>query len=454
MVSYFQLLSQYTLKDVYNSTVHSTSEIATRVFRTIGSTFFFLPIQAWTCLTGILFLGSIGNSHLRKKNAALMDKERVANNAPGIDVHMRGTANMEESATEVDEEAPRVGSMMSEDDDWSTTTCNGGLEGKRKCFSYSATIPPPPTTPPPRKGERRRFVQFADLKPPPPTTPPPPLEDSSNSSNSSSEGASASDEVQMPFPPELEAKEEEAIEEPSLSLPQEERESEGEFCENDVQNMNEAETLLPHSADEENKQEDEEVKEEVAESVTEILNMSITSESTVEVSTAVQELNAFLKKEEEEKRKQLQLKQEAAAAQLLLQMTPAGLQFSTEGSNHSVTLPSENSYNQTNNNTESYHEEKKEETDDEPEQERGNDTDTTKKALSPPSSSPAHKNETSRTCYTLEELKKPIEGVDWSKREMFLSDEDFHSLFRMTRRDYISLPTWKQKQAKKDAGIF
>ena len=33
--------------------------------------------------------------------------------------------------------------------------------------------------------------------------------------------------------------------------------------------------------------------------------------------------------------------------------------------------------------------------------------------------------------YSLDELKKPIEGVEWSKREHFLSDKDFVSYFQL-----------------------
>jgi len=45
-------------------------------------------------------------------------------------------------------------------------------------------------------------------------------------------------------------------------------------------------------------------------------------------------------------------------------------------------------------------------------------------------------------------------GVDIHKRELYVSDEDFQALFKMSREDLDSLPEWKKKQLKKKHGIF
>jgi len=56
--------------------------------------------------------------------------------------------------------------------------------------------------------------------------------------------------------------------------------------------------------------------------------------------------------------------------------------------------------------------------------------------------------------YTLDELKKPINGVEWAKREEYLSNEDFITHFGMQKESFKSLPMWKRQSAKKKNGIF
>ncbi|XP_030625450.1 villin-1 [Chanos chanos] len=46
------------------------------------------------------------------------------------------------------------------------------------------------------------------------------------------------------------------------------------------------------------------------------------------------------------------------------------------------------------------------------------------------------------------------EGVDHSRREDYLSDEDFESLLGCSRADFKRLPKWRQNDLKKKAGLF
>ena len=56
--------------------------------------------------------------------------------------------------------------------------------------------------------------------------------------------------------------------------------------------------------------------------------------------------------------------------------------------------------------------------------------------------------------YSLEELKKPIDGVEWSRREDFLSDDDFKLHFGFLKSDFEVMSLWKRQGAKKKLGIF
>uniref|UniRef100_A0A8C5LU75 Advillin n=1 Tax=Leptobrachium leishanense TaxID=445787 RepID=A0A8C5LU75_9ANUR len=76
-------------------------------------------------------------------------------------------------------------------------------------------------------------------------------------------------------------------------------------------------------------------------------------------------------------------------------------------------------------------------------------------ALSPTSPSPS----TTYQCFPIETLKgkqkeELPEGVDPAKRENYLSDRDFVSVFGITRGEFCALPSWKQLNMKKQLGFF
>ena len=57
--------------------------------------------------------------------------------------------------------------------------------------------------------------------------------------------------------------------------------------------------------------------------------------------------------------------------------------------------------------------------------------------------------------FSLETLKTSLPtGVDGTKKEKFLSDEDFVKVFGMERGAFEKLPKWKKDQQKKNAGLF
>lgn len=62
----------------------------------------------------------------------------------------------------------------------------------------------------------------------------------------------------------------------------------------------------------------------------------------------------------------------------------------------------------------------------------------------------------SKQQYSIEELtaKPPPEGVDPLRLEDYLSDQDFKTLFEMSRVEFNALPNWKQKNLKKSKGLF
>ncbi|KAM4715273.1 supervillin-like isoform 1-T3 [Anableps anableps] len=62
----------------------------------------------------------------------------------------------------------------------------------------------------------------------------------------------------------------------------------------------------------------------------------------------------------------------------------------------------------------------------------------------------------SKQQYSIEELtRKPLpEGVDPLRLEDYLSDQDFKTLFEMSRVEFNALPNWKQKNLKKSKGLF
>jgi hypothetical protein len=53
-----------------------------------------------------------------------------------------------------------------------------------------------------------------------------------------------------------------------------------------------------------------------------------------------------------------------------------------------------------------------------------------------------------------EELVKKHPEIDATKKEDYLSDEDFEKAFKMKREDYMSKPAWKRTGLRKAAGLF
>ena len=47
-----------------------------------------------------------------------------------------------------------------------------------------------------------------------------------------------------------------------------------------------------------------------------------------------------------------------------------------------------------------------------------------------------------------------VAGVDPAHREKSLSDQDFYTVFKMTKTDFVQLPAWKRSSLKKKYGLF
>mmetsp|Transcript_14325 Transcript_14325/g.22532 ORF Transcript_14325/g.22532 Transcript_14325/m.22532 type:complete len:273 (+) Transcript_14325:16-834(+) len=58
--------------------------------------------------------------------------------------------------------------------------------------------------------------------------------------------------------------------------------------------------------------------------------------------------------------------------------------------------------------------------------------------------------------YPLKVLKAKLlpSDVDSNKKEEYLSDDEFVEVFKTSKEQFASSPTWKRKQLKKDAGLF
>mmetsp|Transcript_62872 Transcript_62872/g.172350 ORF Transcript_62872/g.172350 Transcript_62872/m.172350 type:complete len:296 (-) Transcript_62872:32-919(-) len=86
------------------------------------------------------------------------------------------------------------------------------------------------------------------------------------------------------------------------------------------------------------------------------------------------------------------------------------------------------------------------------------DTSSSAETTSAPSSTPPPPASGSST-YSLEQLQVSADelsslGVETSKREDYLSDEDFQALFKMSRAALAALPAWKRKGLKQKLGLF
>ncbi|XP_054809199.1 villin-2-like isoform X3 [Prosopis cineraria] len=64
----------------------------------------------------------------------------------------------------------------------------------------------------------------------------------------------------------------------------------------------------------------------------------------------------------------------------------------------------------------------------------------------------------SRVTYSYDQLKTlsdtPVSGIDFKRREAYLSDDDFLSVFGMTKEAFYQMPKWKQDMQKKKMGLF
>lgn len=56
--------------------------------------------------------------------------------------------------------------------------------------------------------------------------------------------------------------------------------------------------------------------------------------------------------------------------------------------------------------------------------------------------------------YTYEELKKRPAGTEGNRLEMYLSDAEFATVFKMDKQAFVKLPVWKQQNLKRAAKLF
>ncbi|XP_073148631.1 villin-3-like [Henckelia pumila] len=67
-------------------------------------------------------------------------------------------------------------------------------------------------------------------------------------------------------------------------------------------------------------------------------------------------------------------------------------------------------------------------------------------------------SETSQSTFSYERLKAksddPVMGIDYKRREAYLSDGEFQSVFEMTKDAFCKLPKWKQDMLKRKVDLF
>ncbi|ETW03641.1 hypothetical protein H310_05039 [Aphanomyces invadans] len=56
--------------------------------------------------------------------------------------------------------------------------------------------------------------------------------------------------------------------------------------------------------------------------------------------------------------------------------------------------------------------------------------------------------------FTLEQLVAGVEGIDLTRKESYLSDAEFKTVFGITRGEFDALPKWKQQAKKKEVRLF
>ncbi|XP_071909258.1 villin-2-like isoform X2 [Coffea arabica] len=66
--------------------------------------------------------------------------------------------------------------------------------------------------------------------------------------------------------------------------------------------------------------------------------------------------------------------------------------------------------------------------------------------------------ESTQSTFSYEQLKaksdNPVTGIDFKRREAYLSDEEFEAVLGMTKEAFYKLPKWKQDMLKKKADLF
>jgi len=45
-------------------------------------------------------------------------------------------------------------------------------------------------------------------------------------------------------------------------------------------------------------------------------------------------------------------------------------------------------------------------------------------------------------------------GADPTQKEVYLSDEEFESIFKMKKEDYEKIPSWRRETLKKKVGLY
>ncbi|CAK9182410.1 unnamed protein product [Ilex paraguariensis] len=67
-------------------------------------------------------------------------------------------------------------------------------------------------------------------------------------------------------------------------------------------------------------------------------------------------------------------------------------------------------------------------------------------------------SESSQSTFSYEQLKaksnSPVTGIDFKRREAYLSDEEFLAVLGMTKEAFYKLPKWKQDVHKKKVDLF
>ncbi|MBA0552287.1 hypothetical protein Golob_023113, partial [Gossypium lobatum] len=67
-------------------------------------------------------------------------------------------------------------------------------------------------------------------------------------------------------------------------------------------------------------------------------------------------------------------------------------------------------------------------------------------------------NGSTQSTFSYEQLKakseNPVTGIDFKRREAYLSDEEFQAVFGMEKEAFYKLPKWKQDMLKKKVDLF